>query len=206
MNQRNVGGVHSKTRSQPRNHGSSRAARSQNPSGSRRPSSIQRLTIGVIRRPGLTARKVYVVTSWRDDSSRHVQGVPDLRVRRQRLRRDRRRDARRAERRRRRDRRRLLERQLQGRARRDGRGEDPQALPAHRRHRRRRRRRVERGRALLAKATGRRHRLRPGRRQRRRLRRRTFACPPTGSWRCRRASACSRRWRSARPASRRRCR
>src|SRR5215204_2117069 len=40
MNQRKVGKVHSNTRSHVRNHGSSRAARDQNSSGSRRPSSI----------------------------------------------------------------------------------------------------------------------------------------------------------------------
>src|SRR5437667_2346198 len=58
MNQRKVGGVHSKTLSQVRNHGSSRAARSQKPSGSVRASSIQRWTTGVINVEPLTARSI----------------------------------------------------------------------------------------------------------------------------------------------------
>src|SRR5215475_6430254 len=49
MNHRNVGGVHSKTRSHVRNHGSSRAARSQNASGFCRASSSQRWTTGLMR-------------------------------------------------------------------------------------------------------------------------------------------------------------
>src|SRR5688572_32444900 len=47
MNQRNVGKVHSNVRSQVRNHGTASAARAQNPSGSRSPSSRNRRTAGV---------------------------------------------------------------------------------------------------------------------------------------------------------------
>src|SRR5215475_4249997 len=63
MNHRKVGGVHSNVLSQVRNHGSSRAARSQKRSGSRRASSSQRCTTGVMRREALTDARVYVETA-----------------------------------------------------------------------------------------------------------------------------------------------
>ena len=114
---------------------------------------------------------------------------------------DRRRHARRADCGRRRHQGGILERQLQGRARRDGHRQDPQALSAHRRHRRRRRGHVEHRSPLPRRRPRARHRLRPRRRAGRRLRGRSCACPPTGSCAFPTGSRRATRWCSAPPAS-----
>ena len=115
-------------------------------------------------------------------------------------------DARRAERRRRRHQGGRVERQLQGRAGGHGRRQDHPPLSADWRHRRRRDGRVERGLAVPRRRTGPGHGIRPRRRARRRVRRVRARARRLGRADARRPERRTTRWRSAPPASRRRCR